>query len=435
MAVNKTVQSQAIEVTIKVTLTGSALLDGVIAQAEETSNRVDEFLEQYEKDNTPSIGPAITPESTVEGQIYDVVNLEGYGSESDYGHSFYTVTGGNQYFVTCASATNVDNYPGGAFYDADGNLLSSVCDTPLTRYTDHLVKAPAAAATLVLNKNAGIPSAVCKVGIESAQKRAASKTYDLGMADAIIRLEKKNPFEFAAFDKGYISFVFDDLTDDLDGIAATFEEFGAPICIAAIPEKLDNIASGITEERGSYTAGMPMREIMQMAVSLGGEIMAHNTDVITAENQHDYEFMYAHVVNCRSSLEAAGFKPRGFIRAGGEGAITNSAEIERWLVGNFEYSNQGVSPQYSQERVTINQTLDALKAAIDACASGNTWLRFMCHGYAYGGGTTFASESDLREILTYAQSKGVGIVTWAHMFDTFGSTHLDEYLKRALPES
>ena len=432
MAVNKTIQTQAIEVTIKVTLTGSELIDGIVAQAEDTSNRVKDFLDQYEKDNTPSIGPAITPDSTVEGQLYDVVLLTAYGDQDNYGHSFYTVTGGNKYFVTCVSASNPYNFPGGAFYDADGNLLCSIGEEMLTRYTDHLVTAPSAAAKLVLNKNGGLASVVCKVGVESVKKSAASKPYDLGMADTVVRLEKKNPFQFAPFDNGYISFVFDDLTNDIDGIAATFEEFGVPICIAAIPEKLDNVASGLSETRGSYTPNMFMREVMQKAVVLGGEVMAHNVDVITMENQYNYEFMYSHVINCKNSLEAAGFAPRGFIRAGGEGAVNNSAEIERWLIGNFEYSNQGVLPQYAQERVTINQSIDAIKAIIDSCKANKTWVRFMCHGYAYGGGTTFANENDLREILTYAQGADVSIVTYAHMFDNFGSTRFDELLENSL---
>ena len=426
MAVNKTLQGQEIEVTIKVTLTGSALLDSVIAQAEETSNRVYEFLEQYEKDNTPSIGPAITPETSVEGQIFDVIAAEGYGEESDYGYSFYDVTGGSRYFVTCASATNVDNYPGGAFYDEYGNLLNTICDAPLTKYADQLVKAPAAASSLVLNKNAGIAATVCKTAIESAEKSAAVQSYDLNMADTIIRLEKKNPFVFKAFDKGYVSFVFDDLLGDIDGIAATFEEYGVPMCVAAIPEKLDNIATSVTETRGSYTAKMPMREIMQKVVALGGEIMAHNTDVITEESQYDYEFMYAHVINCKKSLETAGFEPRGFIRAGGEGAVNGSDEIERWLAGSFEYSNQGMLPQYSLERVSINQSLDVIKTTMDACADEKTWVRFMCHGYAFGNGETFTSEDDLRAILAYAQEKGLGIVTYAHMFTAFGSTEHGE---------
>ena len=430
MAVNKTLQAQEIEVTVKVTLTGSALLDSVIAQAEETETLVEEFLEQYEKDNTPSIGPAITPESSAEGQIYDVIAAEGYGDESVYGHSFYAVTGGNRYFVTCASATNVDNYPGGAFYDEYGNLLTAICDDPLTKYEDQLVKAPAAAARLVLNKNSGIASTVCKTAIESAEKSAAVQSYDLNMADAMIRLEKKNPFVFKAFDKGYVSFVFDDLLSDIDGIAATFEEYGVPLCVAAIPEKLDNIATGVAEARGSYAAKMSMREIMQQVVALGGEIMAHNTDVITEESQYDYEYMYAHVVNCKKSLETAGFKPCGFIRAGGEGAVSSSDEIQRWLAGNFVYSNQGTLPQYSLERVSINQSLDEIKATMDACAEGKTWVRFMCHGYDFGNGETFASEDDLRAILDYAQERGLGIVTYAHMFANYGSTEHGEAMSK-----
>jgi hypothetical protein len=50
----------------------------------------------------------------------------------------------------------------------------------------------------------------------------------------------------------------------------------------------------------------------------------------------------------------------------------------------------------------------------------------MAHDYSFGNGETFTGESDLRTILSYCQTKGITVVTYAHMFDTFRSSVLEE---------
>ena len=254
--------------------------------------------------------------------------------------------------------------------------------------------------------------------------------YNLGMADALIRLEKRNPFAFAAMEQGFVTFVFDDLTADIDLIAAVFAEYGYPLVLAAIPERLDYTASGLSAASGDYTVGMSMRDVMAQVVADGGEIMVHNEDVITADNQTDFDTMYRYFIRNKSNLEAAGFHPRGILRAGGTGAIARSAEIDRWLIGNYEYANMGTLPQYAWDRTNSNIGLAAMKSAIDEAFANHTWLRFMCHGLdAYNTGEAMSDESKLREILTYCQTKGIGVVTCAYIFDHYVSSALEERIK------
>ena len=208
-----------------------------------------------------------------------------------------------------------------------------------------------------------------------------------------------------------------------------FERYGVPLVAAAIPDNLDRVGSGLTERRGSYKPGMSMRAILDQIVENGGEIMAHNAEpVITKKNQYDYDLMYGYFCETKYRLEACGYHPRGIIRAGGEGAVSRSSEIDRWLVGNYEYANMGTLPQYAWDRVSIQQSQDDLKAAILEARNERAWLCFMCHGYDFGGGETFTGEADLIELLEYCRSIGIDVVTCGYMFDNYGSSRSAEAL-------
>ena len=252
-----------------------------------------------------------------------------------------------------------------------------------------------------------------------------SAAYSAKALDGVIYEAKKNPFAFKPFDKGYISFVFDDLPAEIDEIAAIFEEYNMPLCLAAIPDRLGYTSSGLTENKGSFTVGMRRGDVCTIVQNNGGEILAHNNEVINITNQFDYKFMYEHFVTTRSLLETDGYVIRGIIRSGGEGQINKSAEIERWVTGCYEYGNYGYAPQHNLERITINQPISDFKAAIDDAVSNKKWIRVMAHNYAYGNGETFTSADDLRTILDYCESSGIGVVTYAHMIDTFRSSELE----------
>ncbi len=372
---------------------------------------------------------------TVTGSIYNVKNGSTYGvDDNSLEHAFFAVTPGTKYYVSGSSASDGSLYALGGFLSAmSGAAMSAFGTDKSTQYTDYEVIAPTGAAYMVVNRNKeNIKIVVRKeVGLrESLANINAEKNYSAKTLDGVIYEAKKNPFCFRAFDKGYISFVFDDLPGVIDSIAATFEEYSMPLCIAAIPENLAYSASGLTEARGSYTTGMRRSAVCTQVQELGGEILAHNSEMINSENQYDYEFMYDHFITCRETLEKQGYTIRGIIRSGGEGQINKSTEIERWVTGNYEYSNYGYAPQHNLERESINQSIDTIKALIDDVASEKKWLRIMAHDFNYGDGETFTGEDDLRAILDYCASSGIAVVTYAHMFDTFRSSELEERIRK-----
>ena len=424
--------------------TGSAVLD-------DYDERIDEIEERLGE-----VPITLTPYEVVDRSIYNVITGETYGDNANYRHEKYTVTPGQTYKITGASASNASSYPAGAFFkNGTAYRLSKFGDAASTVYTDLEVTAPADADYMVLNKNVSgvVIRAVTTETIEAAIDSVAGAANSLNTlqtemdgltariasgymprtVDAVIMAEKRNPFRFAAFDKGYVSFVFDDLRLQIDSIASIFEEFGMPVILAALPSRMGVEATGLTQPRGSFTPGMQMFDICRLVVENGGEIQAHNSTVITADNQYDYATMYDYFVTTKERLEHWGVpyvgQIRGLVRAGGEGQLLTSKEIERWVVGYYEYSNMGYTIQHDLSRVTINQPMTDIKTAIADAATNHTWLRIMGHDYDYGGGTTFTGENDLREILSYCNSVGVDVVTYAYMYDNFGSSVLEEKLK------
>ena len=253
------------------------------------------------------------------------------------------------------------------------------------------------------------------------QNEIYHKAYDLTMADALIRAEKRNPFALAPFEKGYVTFVWDDLNPDIDLVASIFAEYGFPIGIGAIPSKLSNIASGLQADSHGYTVGMTMQDVCEQVVTDGGEIMCHGSSIVTNENQYDYDFMYNHYVVARETLESAGFDVRGFIRVGGTGVVSNTTEIERWLIGNFAYSNDGIAVNYYQDRITIDNTLENLKASVLAAKTNHTWTKFMCHKL-YESASSGITEANLRALLDYIEEIGLDVVTYADIFDNYSSS-------------
>lgn len=250
----------------------------------------------------------------------------------------------------------------------------------------------------------------------------------------LLRESRKNPFAFKPYSGPMVSFVFDDLRSDLDLTASIFAEYGYPLCISAIPENLDNVASGLSAASQGYTPGMKMREIMARVVSLGGEVFTHGSIPITDSNQIDVGFMQNYFVKSKETLTDAGFSVRGLIRVGTSGIMVPSRPtelIEEWLIGSYDYSNMGsnavdggyhMAENYSVNRVLYSSTTKAdIKAAIDAAIISPAWLVYGGHTVS-GTGADFP-EADLREILAYCQANNVPVVNWSYVFDNFsGST-------------
>lgn len=314
-----------------------------------------------------------------------------------------------------------------AFIDSSGNRLTR--SVAAANATDLVIVAPEDAVKLIVNTNdnrisyKGIKpdkrwnDLQAQADTHDAEIWDLERTYSLDTADALIRESARNPFRFKSFDKAYVTFVFDDLRSDLDLVASIFEEHGFPLCVAAIPSQLQNIANGLQSAKGSYTTGMAMSEVLNTIVSLGGEVLSHNSLAITEDNEHDYNVMYDYFVQSKKSLEEAGYTVNGIVRAGGTGAIVGDEQIERWLIGNYAYSNMGVSRQYTLERIGLSNGVASIINHIDSALEKNEWKRFC--GHTLNGTETNVNETNLRTILDYCVEKNIAVVTYSAIFDEF----------------
>lgn len=432
MVVNKSASSiPAIIVKRAIPSSGMKSLDRLNVSVFDLESAVTDIQASLDEKNSVIMGVILDPTEVGDG-CYNVDNGTYYNGGTKYKHATYAVTENSYYFVSGNSLTNASTYPLCAFLDSNNNILGEFGTDPDKQYDDFLVKAPMTATQMIVNKSWTNVTILAKTGIASAKDEknlASTRSYNLDMADSIIRMHKSNPFVFKSLDKGYVTFIFDDLCNDIDSVASLFEQYNSPVCLAAIPDNMNGICSGLTATRGNFTVGMTKKAVMEQVVTNGGEILAHNSaPVITETNQYDYDFMYGYFCTAKQNLNNAGFYPRGIIRAGGTGAINRSTEIDRWLIGNYEYANMGTLPQYNWDRVTIQQSQTDLKNAILAAKNNKTWLRFMCHSYNFDNSNTFTGEADLIELLEYCQTIGIDIVTVGHIFDTYGSTEFKELL-------
>ena len=263
---------------------------------------------------------------------------------------------------------------------------------------------------------------------ETASNVAKSMNYSVTRENIDSRYEELcNQFKFVEFDQGFVTFVFDDLRHDLDLVASIFEEYGFPLSIAAIPEYTQKRADGLTSDVGSFTPSMKMENIIRQVVKNGGEVMAHNTEIIINEdNQADDILMHKYFVESKENLEKLGFSIRGIMRTGGAGAISGTDIIESWLKQNYDFSNMGKAVNYSLEREKINQPFDDLVGLIDDAVQNKKWVRFMCHtldGTEYkseGMEQNYFDEDMLRNLLTYCKDNNIQVVTYSYMYDNYG---------------
>lgn len=88
---------------------------------------------------------------------------------------------------------------------------------------------------------------------------------NIQLKNKVFKLESRNPFAYKTFDKGYVTFVFDDGRHDVDLVASIFAEFGFPLCLAIPPVELTRVTNGIN---GSTKT---VKDVCNEVVANGGE--------------------------------------------------------------------------------------------------------------------------------------------------------------------
>ncbi len=232
---------------------------------------------------------------------------------------------------------------------------------------------------------------------------------------------KNDPILYNGLDKAYITFVNDDANQEVDKFADLFIENHVPLCLAAIADNLPNYASNGKETR---------LDVALRVQEAGGEILAHNIDVITPDTIDDTDFMYKYFVTQKKLLTRYGLNIHGIITAGGSNQMTGDSRSARWVYSLYAYSDLlgeryntsfEIDSVYYHNRIGLGSygnDLSQIKKKIDSMIENREWGVFYFHG------TSEISVENLKEIINYINSKKdseVEITTYNDMYQKFAT--------------
>ena len=219
-------------------------------------------------------------------------------------------------------------------------------------------------------------------------------------------------------DKGYITFVNDDIRPCIDIVADIFTEKKVPLVIAAMPDSFMENSSRQTETR---------LQSVQRLMTVGSELMAHNGLVLTEEGFSDYNTMFSIFVRTKQIFNNYGFDVNGIILSGGTGQVVGRAESEEWCTSIYGYSDL-YGTKYTHEGIALGSAyyhyrgglgnykndMEKMKAAIDDTIANKNWSVFYFHDFSE------ISEENLKELIDYAKSKSsdeLEIATYKQIYD------------------
>lgn len=244
-------------------------------------------------------------------------------------------------------------------------------------------------------------------------------------------------FTMKTFDKGYVTFIFDDgrmpFTKE---VAELFKEFGMPMC-CAIP--------GARVQKDSE-----LHKALLYVQNNGGEILSHGYEhrPITSEerSKNPVNNVYGKGIYTLTDIEKElgsgwkrltnlGFNVNGIIQVGcgGDEGTADYALVETVARKYYKYSNaSGLSAQYKKSRTFMNwKTMNGIRDMIDKAIENKEWIILSAHGYNEISSDAASEDTDaMREILDYIKSKNgeIEVVTWNYIYNTFG-----EYTGPAVP--
>lgn len=249
-------------------------------------------------------------------------------------------------------------------------------------------------------------------------------SYDLEQAQLqMAKTQRMNDFAYSKFDKAYFVLTIDDANKWLPDVYDLCHELGVPLCPAIIVGNLN------TDYKND---GRTIKDICDLVVADGGEILAHSGKYITKEStEEDYADVFRMP---KIELEKLGYDIRGIITAGGVGYLSNDIRLDNWSRKYYDYSDQnGISSSKAYYRPRWwhhDYTMDGAKKYVDNAISNKSFVVMAMHGS--DNADDLEHIDHVRELLQFIISKGsdkIEITTWAKVYDTFGSTVLEERIK------
>ena len=322
------------------------------------------------------------------------------------------VTGGEKLKVTCYSSW-IPEVATMIYMDDANKVISLLATSESTYMKDSIITVPEKATKLLLSLYTNQQYAFYR----EATLRGAdlSTVSEDEYKDSMLKVLQENR-EISVesnigsykLDKGYLSFVVDDLRPDIDKIADIFEEYDIPLCIAA-PDAMLNV--GLEGKKSHY-------DTCVQVVSNGGEILAHNGLVITEDNADDMDAMFEEFFGRRYYLEEYGFDVKGIILAGGSGQILGDIRTDLYARTYYQYSDLYGEEQYGEPyyhpRTWVEHILNNYEEYIKQVVNYNKWSVIYFHDL------NEVSEERLRAILNCVASYDASeleVVTYSEIYE------------------
>jgi hypothetical protein len=295
------------------------------------------------------------------------------------------------------------------FLDKDDKLIKAYFYSSSTKLKDEIIIVPNNAKkmhlSLFTNQEYKVDKVVTIRGVDltTITKSQFEKNL-LSVLDENQGLKIKAEEADITYDKAYITFVLDDCRPDMDIIADIFHKYEIPLCIAAIPQNLNNVV-----QSGKET----IRQVCDRVVLDGGEILAHHGNVITEAAINDFDVMFEHFFSTKQELSAYGYDVNGIILAGGTGQIVGSSFTDKWARQYYSYSDlygmKKYGIPYYHPRYWLANNVSTYKKVIKSAINNKEWITFYFHD------TNEVSMAKLNEILSYINkfsNKELEVITY-----------------------
>lgn len=322
------------------------------------------------------------------------------------------VTGGEKLKVTCYSSW-MPEVATMVFMNDENEVISLRSSTNSTYMKDSLISVPKRATKLLLSLYTNQDYAFYReVSFKGADLSKVDKDEYYDAMCSILRENKQKSIENNtlnnSIDKGYITFVIDDLRADIDKIVNIFEEYNIPVCLAAPNMMLYSCSQG---EKSRY-------EVCIQAVQNGGEILAHNGSVITNENADNADTMFAQFFERWYYLQEYGFEVNGIITSGGTNYLNGDSRTDLFARTYYQYSDLYGEKAYGEPfyhpRTLVTHILDNYEKFIQQTVSTKSWRVIYFHGF------NEISEEQLRAILSKVKSYDVSqleVVNYSQIYN------------------
>lgn len=306
------------------------------------------------------------------------------------------VTGGEKLKITCYSSW-MPEVATMVYMDDSNKVISLLATSKSTYMKDSIITVPEKATKLLLSLYTNQDYAFYReVSFNGADLSKIDEDEYWGAMYAILEENKeksiKNNAYSYSFQKGYLSFVIDDLRPDIGKIVSIFDEYNIPVCIAAPNVLLYSETQG---EKSRY-------ETCVQVVQNGGEILAHNDAVITEENAENADIMFAQFFERWFCLWEYGFEVNGIITSGGSGYLDGDSRTDLFARTYYKYSDlygeKGYGEPYYHPRTWVTHILDSYEKFIQQTVSTKSWRVIYFHDL------NEISEDQIRAILNEVKS-------------------------------